>query len=262
MTFSQKFVPYKGSSDYQWHEIPLGVDPLDQVQTLDVLKTPVTLLAGHTGTGKSVIQRTMLAHAIQHPDALDFYGIDFEGFEMTPYTDVPGVKKIATTLEEAVDMLLDIKKRKTNPNRLEKPVLLVIDEITLMLTRSSYPPERFLEESRENDLKEKAEELLTWMASEGRTVGIYTVLGTHSPNSNAIQGSLRKALQKESVCGILVGHLIETFDTERVQGRGYIQKDGTGFNAQFFYSSHEWVEGFVAGSRHQEKESRPTKRKE
>lgn len=192
MTSYQGLTPNKDSSDSRWNEIPLRIDHRDRVQTLDVLETPHTLLTGHSGSEKRITHRDVFAHVSQHSDMWNFYGFDSTGVEMTPYIDVPGVKQIATNLEEAVEMLSKIKK-KAQSGKKKKRSLLVIDEISFILTSSSYPSERFLEEARENDLKEKAAEILTWILSEGSIFGIHVVLGTKESDVNVIQGALRNA---------------------------------------------------------------------
>ena len=103
-------------TDTAWNIIPLGeavnhelrdISPIcwwlnDNIEREDVLKTlPSTsmLVAGGTGSGKSVLQNCVVGHISRHADHFMAIGGDVKMVEFNSFVGVAGFKNIALTLE-------------------------------------------------------------------------------------------------------------------------------------------------------------------
>jgi hypothetical protein len=96
---------YPGSKDVPWNKFPVGVST-EGLAYYDVSINPHVLVGGPSGTGKSVLQRNMVFHCIQHSDNWRFMGIDIKQVELEPYKKYSKtVESIAITYEEGTELL-------------------------------------------------------------------------------------------------------------------------------------------------------------
>lgn len=176
-------LPHPLSKRSAWNEIPLGKKGSQEVHW-NPDYSPHMLLCGQVGTGKSVLQRNVFFHLVQHSDRWSFIGIDLKKVELKPYakyTDV--VLGIGTTLEESVKLLktadqmmrdrykaMEEKKISHSSSIPAKSVLILIDEAYLLLS-----PEA---DEKKDALKREAVELLNGIAMMGRAAGIHLLLAT------------------------------------------------------------------------------------
>src|SRR5690606_12744501 len=92
---------------HPWNKIPIGIDETGGVAVIDVLTDdPHTLVAGATGSGKSVAQRAILLHVMMH-DEWEVLGIDLKRVELGPLAGLRNVTSVATDLATAVSVLED-----------------------------------------------------------------------------------------------------------------------------------------------------------
>ena len=98
--------------DGKWGEI-YKAEPIDPepVQCILVDDTSHSYQLGNgvithnTGGGKSVLQRNVVFHVIAHARQIKFFGIDLKKVELSAYRPYSPVLYIATTLEDAVQVL-------------------------------------------------------------------------------------------------------------------------------------------------------------
>ena len=199
------------SLDYQKRMNPmsfvLGKDINGSVQFCNLDKMPHLLVAGSTGSGKSVCLNTMLISMIykSSPEDLRLILIDPKTVEFSTYANLPHLltPEIITTKEQTINALnwaikemeeryallqrnqvvnikeynsLDIVKN----NEVEKLpyVVIVIDELGDLMI----------------DAKREMEERIMKLAQKSRAAGIHLVIATQRPSVDVITGTIKANL--------------------------------------------------------------------
>ncbi len=179
----------------------LGVDLSGQVQYIDLAKAPHLLIAGATGSGKSVCINNLILSLVYRfrPDELELVLVDpkkveFAMYQKLPHLIHPVVDKPAQAVQALKWLVLEMEtryeelaeKRVRNLagyNALArregfKPlpwIVLIVDELAdLMMTA-----------------KEDVELPIARLAQMSRAVGIHTVLATQRPSVNVITGVIK-----------------------------------------------------------------------
>ncbi len=181
--------------------IVLGEDITGKPVTADIANMPHMLIAGTTGSGKSVCINTIILSLLYHSSHRDirFLMIDPKRLELPMYNPIPHLLRRAVTepgntvseLEKLVSIMelryrdfaregvrdIDGYNEKMRKQRGEqKPYLLiVVDELAdLMLTAPS-----------------EIEENITRLAQMSRAVGIHLILATQRPSVDVITGLIK-----------------------------------------------------------------------
>ncbi|MCX5999183.1 MAG: DNA translocase FtsK [Chloroflexi bacterium] len=179
--------------------VALGKGTSGELFAADLAKMPHMLIAGATGSGKTVCLDSIIVSLLMYntPDNLRFVMIDPKRVELITFNGVPHqLTPVVTEAERAVDMLkwveheMDNRYRKLasvaihNIERYNKspkvprqmPYLVVIvDELAdLMLAKS-----------------DEVEPLLCRLAQMGRAVGIHLVVATQRPSVDVITGLIK-----------------------------------------------------------------------
>jgi S-DNA-T family DNA segregation ATPase FtsK/SpoIIIE len=183
------------------YELPLilGKDITAKTQIKDLAKIPHLLVAGATGTGKSVAINSLLAGLLmtKSPDEVKFIMIDPKmGVEMAIYNGIPHllnpvitdseavVNALQWTIDEMMRRYRQLKqlrvKKLTEYNKkvgyLAMPyIIVVIDEMADLMLTSGV------------DVETKIQRL----AQMGRAVGIHLILATQKPTVNVITGLIK-----------------------------------------------------------------------
>ena len=181
----------------------LGRDIEGDPQVVDVAKTPHLLIAGTTGSGKSVCVNSLISTILykKRPDEVKMILVDLKKGELKIYNDVPHLltpvitepKKALQALQYCIDemerrySLLDQLKvrniegyNKTikTTDYLADPlpyILVVIDEFAnLMLTS-----------------RKRLESAVSRLTVKARAVGIHLVLATQYPSVDVITGVIK-----------------------------------------------------------------------
>ena len=179
--------------------IALGKGTGGEMAVADLAKMPHVLVAGATGSGKTVCLDTMIVSLLIHntPDDLRFIMIDPKRVELIAFDGIPHLMNpVITESEKAVEILkwlvheMDNRYRKlaqakahnidafNRNNRSSKPmpyIVLVVDELAdLMMVES-----------------DEVEPLLCRLAQMGRAVGIHAVVATQRPSVDVITGLIK-----------------------------------------------------------------------
>lgn len=198
--------------------IPVGVDVYGKVHHKDLADMPHLLIAGATGSGKSVMLNTLITALTKQNTAdemqlvlIDPKRVELAGFSGLPHLALP----IMYDNEEAVmaiDMLVDEMERRygilqmagargiNDYNGKMPKIVIVIDEYAdLMLTGGTekrvtkiidgYGP-RGGEQSH-NEEKPSIETQLIRIAQKARAVGIHLVLATQRPSADVVTGIIK-----------------------------------------------------------------------
>ena len=186
---------------------PLGKDIMGNIQYVEINKTPHLLVAGSTGSGKSVCINNIIVSILMRarPDEVKLVLVDPKKVELNAYEDIPHLltpvvtdpKKAAATLQKIVvemDKRYDIfkdtgtkniqtyneyveKENKKHPNSIERMpyILVIIDELAdLMIVASK-----------------EVEESITRITQLARAAGIHLIVATQRPSTDIITGLIK-----------------------------------------------------------------------
>lgn len=192
---------------------------------VDLAKMPHTLIAGTTGSGKSVMLQCILSSLLTRysPSQLQLIMIDTKRVELGPYKGIKHMPyDVAKTAKDAILQLTwacrEMDARYQNIERkglrsyagLYVPTLVVIEELAdLMLDRAT---------------KKQIEHLIVRIAQLGRAAGIYLLMATQRPSVDVVTG-LIKANVPGRICMTVASWrdsmvMLEQRGAEDLNGRG------------------------------------------
>lgn len=194
--------PYPFPDEHPWNEFPLGISAGGKEAVVDVAVFPHLLVAGTTGSGKSVTQRTLLLHALQSPEWRVSL-IDPKRVELSAYTNHRNVVKVATELDESVALLEGVEQEmQSRYKRMEKEgvnhfkrlstpppaLLLMVDELFALLSPENIKSD----EGKERDeLHARATVIIGSIARLGRASGVHMILATQRPDAKVLPGETK-----------------------------------------------------------------------
>ena len=179
----------------------LGKDIVGRDKFIDIAKMPHLLIAGQTGSGKSVAVNTLISTLIskKSENEVKFIMVDPKMVELMPYNDIPHLlvpviidpQQAAIALRWAVNQMENrYKQLMENGVRniktynglsfVEKMpyIVIIIDELAdLMMVASG-----------------SVEESIARIAQKARAVGIHLVVATQRPSTDVITGMIKANL--------------------------------------------------------------------
>ena len=193
--------------------IGLGKNINGDVMLSNIAKTPHLLIAGSTGSGKSVCVNTIICSILfnAHPDDVKFIMVDPKMVELSMYNGIPHLlipvitepKKAAAALNWAVEEmetrysnLADYKVKKIEEfnEKMEKMaeedpknahyynkipyIVVIIDELADLMVVA----------------RNEVEESIMRIAQKARAVGIHLIIATQRPSVNVITGVIKANL--------------------------------------------------------------------
>lgn len=159
--------------------IAVGVDLNGKTQYIDIREAPHILIAGSTGSGKSVTLNSMLTAIGGSADLwlMDPKKVELQSIDSTRYGDTP--KEIVAMLTELTKIMEqrygEMKKAKLKKWQ-GRLIIAVIDEFGDLMLRSQ---------------KARIEELIVKLASEARAAGIHLIIATQRPSVDVITGLIK-----------------------------------------------------------------------
>ena len=177
--------------------VPLGMGSGGDPVMADFSKMPHTLVAGATGSGKSVCMNTIVTGLLlsRTPVELRMVMIDPKRVELTPYQGVPhlytpviveperAVKALKALVKEMMDRFSTLEAAGVkniisynDKSNFKMPYLMIlVDELAdLMLTASN-----------------EVEQLLVRLAQLGRATGVHLVVATQRPSVDVVTGLIK-----------------------------------------------------------------------
>jgi len=148
-------------------------------EQIDLRTTPHMLIAGATGSGKSVLLTSMLCSLCMDTDPaeIDLVCVDLKNEDLVPFEHLPHVATMATNslaAEEAIANVYATKEQRVRTGKRGKRMVLVIDELAELAR-----------------MKEPMKQLASILAI-GRSKNINVLAATQKP-LGAIVGSVAKA---------------------------------------------------------------------
>ena len=190
------------------NRIILGKGLVDDVW-IDIDKMPHKLIAGASGSGKSVLLKTILWQHIKRKNKViiaDFKGgVDFSDGWHQLTEIITNEEQLLTKLENIVNELENRKKmflthkvknigeyrNKINNNM--PRIIFACDEIAELMDRTGVYKER-------KALLDSIEMYISTIARQGRAFGIHLVLATQRPDANILSGQIKNNIDCR-VCG-------------------------------------------------------------
>ena len=198
----------------------LGKDVSGRPLVVDMAKMPHLLIAGRTGTGKSVCLNTLILSLLmtRTPDEVRMLMIDPKMVELSPYKKIPhlmhpvitDMKKAEAVLawavdkmEERYDLLARIGVRHLDSyNKLGKPEILerlglkesdpdaaaIAERMPFIVIIADEMADLMMTSGKE------VESHIIRLAQKSRAVGIHLVLATQKPTVNVITGLIKSNL--------------------------------------------------------------------
>ncbi len=179
--------------------IALGKTISGEPLVTDLSRMPHLLIAGATGSGKSVCINVILASLLYrlHPEEIRFIMIDPKMLELTVYNQIPHLERPVVTHPKAAERVLseavvemeerykklarigvrnieDYNKKKKKEGMLPY-LVIIVDELADLMMSSSL----------------KTEALITRLAQMARAVGIHLILATQRPSVDVITGLIK-----------------------------------------------------------------------
>ena len=219
--------------------VPLGMDVGGKIKVTDIAKMPHILIAGQTGSGKSVCINSWISSILfrASPDEVRLIMIDPKRVELTPYNGIPHLltpvitdpEKVISSLKWAVGEMEQRYKMftKVGAKNIESYnnmagfqsipyILIFIDELAEIMLFS--PSE--------------VEDNICRLAQMARAVGIHLVISTQRPSVNIITGLIKANIPTRisfAVASMIDSRVIlDCPGAEKLLGRGdmlYIPPD-------------------------------------
>lgn len=172
--------------------VMLGKDAEGNNVYVDLAKTPHVLVAGATGSGKSVTLNTIMASLLVRNVPVDIFTVDTKGTELCGYKNVSNVHAI-TDPEEAIKHLAYLCKRmddryafmaKYGYRDIESvraagikvnSIVVIIDEFADLMLLSGKSVEQYV----------------VRLAQKARAAGIHLVIATQRPTRDVVTGLIK-----------------------------------------------------------------------
>lgn len=221
-------------------EVPLGRSISGEVMTADLTKMPHLLIAGSTGSGKSVCINTIISSILMKakPHQVKMMMIDPKMVELNVYNGVPHLltpvvtnpRKAAQALQKVVEEMErryelfagfgvrnmngynDMVKKhnqSTGENKSSLPyVVVIVDELAdLMMVASN-----------------EVEDAIIRLAQMARAAGIHMILATQRPSVDVITGIIKANVPSRIAFAVSSGidsrTIIDSNGAEKLLGRG------------------------------------------
>ena len=178
--------------------VALGKDITGKTVVTDLAKAPHLLIAGSTGSGKSVCINSIITSIIYHsrPDEVKLMLIDPKVVELSVYNGIPhlrtevvtDMKKAQGTLNWAVremearyQLFAGARVRniegynKANPDKKMPYILIIVDEFADLM----------------NVAAKEVEVLIQRLTQKARAAGIHLILATQRPSADVITGVIK-----------------------------------------------------------------------
>lgn len=211
--------------------VALGRDVAGNIWLADIGKMPHLLVAGATGSGKTIFLNAVIISLIYQnsPDDLRFILVDPKRVELTLYNDLPhlltpvitNVQKTINALKWAVnemerrfDVMAEAKKRdihsynQANPENKLPFIVIIIDELADLMATAA----------------QEVEACIVRLAQMARATGIHLVMATQRPSVDIITGLIKANITARvafSVASLTDSRTILDFSgAEKLLGRG------------------------------------------
>lgn len=211
--------------------VPLGLDVAGNPKVADIAKMPHVLIAGQTGSGKSVCVNSWITSILfrSSPDEVRLIMVDPKRVELTPYNGIPHL--LVPVIVEPEKVISALKWAVSEMERRYKTFTEVgaknIESYNNLSGFQSMPYILiFIDELAEIMLFSPAEveDNICRIAQMARAVGIHLILATQRPSVNVITGLIKANIPTRisfAVASVTDSRVIlDSPGAEKLLGRG------------------------------------------
>lgn len=229
------------TDDKKLLEIPLGKAVNGFVRTFDLAKMPHLLVAGSTGSGKSVAVNGIIASILMkaRPDEVKFMMVDPKMVELSVYNDIPhllipvvtnprkasrALQKVVDEMENRYELFSKVGARNiagynakvaeynaSQPEYKQIPlplIVVIVDELAdLMMVASK-----------------EVEDAIIRLGQKARAAGIHMILATQRPSVDVISGLIKANVPSRIAFAVSSGTdsrtILDENGAEKLLGRG------------------------------------------
>ncbi|WP_247906339.1 DNA translocase FtsK [Streptococcus anginosus] len=229
------------TDDKKLLEIPLGRAVNGSVRTFDLAKMPHLLVAGSTGSGKSVAVNGIIASILMkaRPDEVKFMMVDPKMVELSVYNDIPhllipvvtnprkasrALQKVVDEMENRYELFSKVGARNiagynakvaeynaSQPEYKQVPlplIVVIVDELAdLMMVASK-----------------EVEDAIIRLGQKARAAGIHMILATQRPSVDVISGLIKANVPSRIAFAVSSGTdsrtILDENGAEKLLGRG------------------------------------------
>lgn len=210
--------------------IGLGKDVSGQVWLDNLAKMPHLLVAGATGSGKSVMLNTMIVSLLyqNNPDDLKFIMVDPKRVELTIYNGLPHlltpvITEVSKTINALKWCLNEMDRRFDTLSKTHKRDIESYNETV----KEKMPYIVFIIDELADLMVVAAKDMETGivrLAQMARAVGIHLVLATQRPSVNVITGTIKANMPARIAFSVASGidsrTILDSMGAEKLLGRG------------------------------------------
>lgn len=244
--------------------IALGQDVSGQPIVADLARMPHVLIAGATGSGKSVCINSIVASLLLHctPEELRLLMIDPKRVELTTYNDIPHLlAPVVVEVERAVGTLtLMLREMEARYKKFERAGVRDIDRFNKQVGRNNREALPYIVVIIDElaDLMmmapEDIERTLCRLAQMARATGIHLVVATQRPSVDVVTGLIKANIPTRISFAVTSQvdsrTILDTIGAEKLLGRGdmlYMPTDAAKpYRLQGTYVSDEEIEEIVS----------------
>lgn len=197
----------------------LGYDEQNNLVSLDMRKGNHVLIGGTTGSGKSVLLKTMISSLIiNDPTNSRFIMIDPKQVELGCFACFSQVEAVITQIDQAMKTLDIVCNMITNRYRvMEKQQINNIAEM------QNPFPEYYIVIDELADLmlqsKKRVETLIVRIAQLGRAAGIHLIIATQRPDRSVVTGLIKANIPTQIALATA-----NSYDSRTILGHGGAEK--------------------------------------
>ncbi|VUX02330.1 DNA translocase FtsK [Streptococcus constellatus] len=229
------------TDDKKLLELPLGKAVNGSVRTFDLAKMPHLLVAGSTGSGKSVAVNGIIASILMkaRPDEVKFMMVDPKMVELSVYNDIPhllipvvtnprkasrALQKVVDEMENRYELFSKVGARNiagynakvaeynaSQPEYKQIPlplIVVIVDELAdLMMVASK-----------------EVEDAIIRLGQKARAAGIHMILATQRPSVDVISGLIKANVPSRIAFAVSSGTdsrtILDENGAEKLLGRG------------------------------------------
>lgn len=210
--------------------VPIGKDITGSTQLLAVEKTPHMLVAGATGSGKSVCLNTIIISLLYQngPDDLKVIMVDPKRVELGVYAGIPhllvppivkadeainalkwGVREMERRLDHLAKFgARDIDSYNAKAKEKMPRIIIIIDELGDLMSQN----------------KRDVEAVIVRIAQMARAAGIHLILATQRPSVDVITGTIKANIPTRLAFAVASGidskTILDIGGAEKLLGRG------------------------------------------
>lgn len=252
----QEFIKMPKMTDKNSLIMPVGEDVYSNKVTINLESAPHVLVAGATGSGKSVGLEAMITALIQQnsnnslqlhlvdPKRTEFSHLEDEKCVRGVYSEIGDIHKLLTDMVDLMEQrYIELKRRKVKSITQTKMsrVVVVVDELADILQNPDEYEKtskhigsdgKVKTKSKKIAYAEEIESMLVRLAQKSRASGIHLILATQRPSVDVIKGSFKANLPTR-VCYMVTTSIdskvvIDQAGAERLLGNGdcLIMKSG------------------------------------